>query len=137
MEFCVSIAFDSISAFSRSSGVDGSSDEASVSETGGEGGLASRSDQHEFMKILSKKRLAKRWRWDCGRKKLDFRQEGRINISYANEKIVLRKKVSPWVLSDDRTTTARTWDNFDKIWTPLPNVCTIINDNNHGCITGK
>jgi hypothetical protein len=94
MEFWVSIAFDSISAFSRSSGVDVGSDGVSESETGGEGGLASRSGQHKFMKILSKKRLAKRWRWNCGRKKFDFRKEGRIDISYANEKIVLRKKIS-------------------------------------------
>jgi len=32
---------------------------------------------------------------------------------------------------------ARTWDDLDKVRTPLPNICTIIDDNYHRCIAGK
>lgn len=89
------------------------------------------------MKTLSKKRLANRGRWDCGCERFNFGQEGRINVSYANEKVILKKKISVGVLRHDMTTTARTRNDFDKVRTPLPNVCTIIDDNYHGCITGK
>jgi len=30
-----------------------------------------------------------------------------------------------------------TWDDFDKIWTPFPNICAIVDDDDHRCVDRK
>jgi hypothetical protein len=37
----------------------------------------------------------------------------------------------------DRVTEWLTWNDFNEIWTPFPDVCAIIDDDDHGRITRK